>query len=166
MKLKDTCSLEVFATPWTVALQDPLCPWNSAGENTGMGKPFSSPGDLINPGVEPGSPALQAASLPSESLGRPMTNLMCVRSCFSCVWLFETLWTTAYQAPLSMIFSRQEYRSGVATFSSRRSSPPRDQIQVSYIAGRFFNSEPLGEALTNLDSILKSRVIIFQQRPI
>ena len=65
-----------------------------------------------------------------------------------------------------MIFSRQEYRSGVATFSSRRSSPPRDQIQVSYIAGRFFNSEPLGEALTNLDSILKSRVIIFQQRPI
>ena len=26
----------------------------------------------------------------------------------SCVWLFETLWTVAYQAPLSMGFSRQE----------------------------------------------------------
>ena len=32
-----------------------------------------------------------------------------VLSCFSCVWLFETLWTVACQAPLSMGFSRQEY---------------------------------------------------------
>ena len=29
----------------------------------------------------------------------------------SCVWLFVTLWTVAYQAPLSMRFSRQEYWS-------------------------------------------------------
>ena len=28
---------------------------------------------------------------------------------FSCVWLFATPWTIAYQAPLSMGFSRQEY---------------------------------------------------------
>ena len=28
--------------------------------------PFSSPGDLPDPGIEPGSPALQANSLPSE----------------------------------------------------------------------------------------------------
>ena len=27
----------------------------------------------------------------------------------SCVWLFETLWTTAYKTPPSMGFSRQEY---------------------------------------------------------
>ena len=32
---------------------------------------------------------------------------------FSRVWLFVTLWTTACQAPLSMGFSRQEYRSGL-----------------------------------------------------
>ena len=31
---------------------------------------------------------------------------------FSCVQLFATLWTIAHQAPLSMGFSRQEYRSG------------------------------------------------------
>ena len=30
----------------------------------------------------------------------------------SCVWLFATPWTTAYQAPPSMGFSRQEYWSG------------------------------------------------------
>ena len=29
------------------------------------------------------------------------------------VWLFETPWTAAYQAPLSVGFSRQEYWSGV-----------------------------------------------------
>ena len=31
----------------------------------------------------------------------------------SCVWLLATPWTAAYQAPLSMGFSRQEYWSGV-----------------------------------------------------
>ena len=30
------------------------------------GLPFPSPGDVPDPGIEPGSPALQAASLPSE----------------------------------------------------------------------------------------------------
>ena len=30
----------------------------------------------------------------------------------SCVWLFETLWSVAYQAPLFMEFPRQEYESG------------------------------------------------------
>ena len=34
---------------------------------------------------------------------------MCMFSRFSCVHLFETLWTSAHQAPLSMGFSRQEY---------------------------------------------------------
>ena len=34
---------------------------------------------------------------------------MCVLSYFSHVWLFETPWTTACQALLSMEFSRQEY---------------------------------------------------------
>ena len=33
--------------------------------------PFPSPGDLPNPGIEPGSPALQADSLPSEPPGKP-----------------------------------------------------------------------------------------------
>ena len=31
----------------------------------------------------------------------------------SCVGLFETPWTAAYQSPVSVGFSRQEYRSGV-----------------------------------------------------
>ena len=36
----------------------------------------------------------------------------CMLSRFSCIQLFETLWTVACQAPLSMGFSRQEYWMG------------------------------------------------------
>ena len=36
-----------------------------------------------------------------------------VLSLFSCVQLFVTTWCVALQAPLSMEFSRQEYRSGL-----------------------------------------------------
>ena len=38
---------------------------------------------------------------------------MCVLSCFGRVWLFVTLWTDAFQAPLSIGFSRQECWSGL-----------------------------------------------------
>ena len=38
------------------------------------GLPFPSPGDLPDPGIEPGSPALQADALPSELLGKPLTG--------------------------------------------------------------------------------------------
>ena len=40
-------------------------------------------------------------------------SLVLLLSCFSCVWLFETPWTVAHQAPLFMEFSRQEYWSGL-----------------------------------------------------
>ena len=35
------------------------------------GLAFLSPGDLPDPGIEPGSPALQADALPSEPPGKP-----------------------------------------------------------------------------------------------
>ena len=40
---------------------------------------------------------------------------LCARvpSCLSRVQLFVTLWTIVHQSPLSMGFSRQEYRSGL-----------------------------------------------------
>ena len=42
---------------------------NSPGQN--IGGPFPSPGDLLNPGIEPRSPALQVYSLPAEPQGKP-----------------------------------------------------------------------------------------------
>ena len=43
-----------------------LCPWNSPGKNTGVSCPF--PGDRPDLGIEPGSPALQADSLPVTNI--------------------------------------------------------------------------------------------------
>ena len=40
--------------------------------------PFPSPGDLPNPEIEPGSPALQADSLPSDAQGKPGMDFVIV----------------------------------------------------------------------------------------
>ena len=40
------------------------------------GLPFPSPGDLPNPGIKPGSPALQVDSLSSEPPGKPKCFLL------------------------------------------------------------------------------------------
>ena len=53
---------------WTVACEAPLSLEFSRQEYWD-GLPFPSPGDLPDPGVETGSPALQADSLPSEPPG-------------------------------------------------------------------------------------------------
>ena len=53
-----------FEIPWTVAARL-LCPWDFPDKNTGV-LPCPSPGDFPNPGIEPGSPALQMDSLPTE----------------------------------------------------------------------------------------------------
>ena len=55
----------LFATPWTVAHQA-LLSMGFSRQGYWSGLPFPSPGDLLNPGIEPGSPALQADSLLSE----------------------------------------------------------------------------------------------------
>ena len=54
-----------LATPWTIACQAPLSIGFSRQEYW-SGLPFPSPGDLPDLGIEPGSPALQAYSLPTE----------------------------------------------------------------------------------------------------
>ena len=59
-----------FATPLTVAHQIPLSMEFSRQEYW-SGLPFSSPGALPNPGIEPGSPAFQADALPSQPPGKP-----------------------------------------------------------------------------------------------
>ena len=49
--------VRLFATPWTAAYQAPLSMQFSRQEYW-SGLPFPSPGDLPDPGIEPGSPAL------------------------------------------------------------------------------------------------------------
>ena len=63
------CSVifDSFQPLWTIAHQAPLSVEFSRQEYQ---KPFPSPGDLPDPGIEPGSPALQADFLSSEPPGK------------------------------------------------------------------------------------------------
>ena len=84
-----------LATPWTISHQAPLSVKFSRQEYW-SGLPFSSPADLPDPDIEPGSPALQADALPSELLGKPWTP-----------WLhghLERVHNTCPFVPLSTVF--------------------------------------------------------------
>ena len=49
-------------------------PWNSPGQNIGVGSVSPSPGDLPNPGIKPRSPTWQMDSLQAEPQGKPMAE--------------------------------------------------------------------------------------------
>ena len=86
--LSRSSRVRLCATPETAAHQAPR-PWDSPGKNTGVGCHF----------------LLQCMKGKSE---REVAQ--------SCLTL-ATPWTAAFQAPPSMGFSRQEYRSGVILVS-------------------------------------------------
>ena len=69
-KEKSLSRVQLFVIPWTIDYQDPQSMEFSRPEYW-SGLPFPSPVDLPNPGIKPGSPALQADALLSESPGKP-----------------------------------------------------------------------------------------------
>ena len=56
-----------------------------------------------------------------------------------------TPWTVACRAPLSMGFSKQEYRSGLPFPTPGESSQPREWTHVSCTASRFLMAESPGK---------------------
>ena len=68
-KVKSLSRVRLFAIPWTVVYQAPQSMGFSRHEYWG-GLPFPSPGDLPDPGIEPGSRTLQADALPSKPPGK------------------------------------------------------------------------------------------------
>ena len=80
MKVKSLSCVRLFVTPWTVAHQAPLSMGFSRQEYWSR-LPFPSPENLLDPGVEPRSPALQVVSLAIEPLGKmpayPIFQSMC-----------------------------------------------------------------------------------------
>ena len=66
-------SVRLFATPQTVAHLAPMSMGFSRQEYC-RGLPFPPPEDLPDPGIKPASPALQADSLLSEPLGKPIQD--------------------------------------------------------------------------------------------
>ena len=98
LKVKGKCEslshVQLFVTPWTVARQAPLSMKFPRQEYQSR---LRSPGDLPDPGIKPGSPALQVDSLLSEPPGKPLklepsmtwaylwvTPLMCYLNTWSC----------------------------------------------------------------------------------
>ena len=63
--MKSLSHVQLFATPWTVACRAPQSMEFSMLEYRN-GLLFPSSGDLPDPGIEPGSPTLQADALLSE----------------------------------------------------------------------------------------------------
>ena len=61
VKVKSLSHVQLFATPWTVAYEVPPSKEFSRQEYWN-GLPFHFSGDLPNPGMEPGSPALQTGA--------------------------------------------------------------------------------------------------------
>ena len=65
--VKSFSHVRLFATPWTVAYQAPPSMGFSRHE-CWSGLPFPAPGDLPDPGIEPGSPALHLLVAPHLSV--------------------------------------------------------------------------------------------------
>ena len=66
--------VQLFATPWTLACPAPRF-MEFSRQKYSSGLPLLSPGDLPNPRIQFGPPALQADSLPTETLGKPLLAL-------------------------------------------------------------------------------------------
>ena len=60
--------VRLFVTPW------PIQSMESSRPDYQSGQPIPSPADLPDPGIEPGSPALQVDSLPTELSGKPINT--------------------------------------------------------------------------------------------
>ena len=56
VKVKSLSHVRLFVTPWTVVYQAPPS-MEFSRQLYWSGLPFPSPGDLPDPGIEPGSPA-------------------------------------------------------------------------------------------------------------
>ena len=75
--MKSLSHVRLFATLWTVVHQAPPSMGFSRQEYW-SGLPFPSLGDLPDPGIKPGSPALEADALSSEPPGKPMSMMLAV----------------------------------------------------------------------------------------
>ena len=72
-EVKSLSHVWLSSTPWTVAYLAPPSMEFSRQEYW-SGLPFPSPGDLPDPGIEPGSPAFQADALTSEPPVKPLNE--------------------------------------------------------------------------------------------
>ena len=78
------------------------------------------------------------------------------------VRLFATPWTVAYQAPLSMGFSRQWYWSGLPFPSPADLPDPGIEPVSPALAGGFFMAEPQGKSIFTPHTVFFSLFIFME----
>ena len=117
------------------------CPWNSPGKNTWRGFPCSSPGALPSPGIEPGSSALWAGSLPFEPRRKPGISGLANKAGFNHhLWAVVTYALTKqemYAIVRSCFQSGSWNRKHTQTGRSAESSPfianQKDEEEIKFI---------------------------------
>ena len=118
-----------------------LCPWYSPGRVIEW-LPFPLPGNLPNPGIE-------TAALMSPALAGGFFATNATWEARLVVSNSAKPWTVAYQAPLSMGFSRQEYWSGLSCPSPGDLPDPGikpGSLMSPALAGGFFATSTIWKA--------------------
>ena len=135
-----------LCSPVTVAHQAPL-PMEFSRQEYWSGLPFPPPGDLPNPGTEPmspASPALTGVFFTPEIPGNVAESVNEVTQL--CLALCDPKdCSIAYQAPMSMELSRQEYWNGLPFPPPGDRPDPRIKPVCLASAGGFFTTEPPGK---------------------
>ena len=78
--------VQLFAAPWTIAHQAPLSV-KFPRQECYSGLPFSPPGDIPDPGIEPLSPALAGRFFTTELPGKPRKKKL-PKTMIRCVNIF------------------------------------------------------------------------------
>ena len=122
-------SVWLFAKPWTGPHQAPLS-MEFSREEYWSELSFPSPGNLPDPGIEPGSPAFQADSLPSETPGSPNwveLNWMCPQ-----IHFVETLIPNVI-VPVCSVFEKWLGHKGRPFMMAFQSSDTEDFLSPSLL---------------------------------
>ena len=117
--IKVLSCVRLFANPWTIVRQAPV-PMRFFRQEYWSGLSFPISGDLPDPRIQPTSFTSLALAgrflitgATRKAHGTNLEERKVKVKLLSCVWLFATPWTVAYQAPPSIRFSRQGYWSGL-----------------------------------------------------
>ena len=83
--------VQLFVTPWTVALQAPLS-MEFSRQKYWSGLPFPSPENLPDPGIEPTYPALTGGFFTTEPAGKPKNMRTEVNIIIFPYWMYHNDW--------------------------------------------------------------------------
>ena len=101
MKVKFLGLVQLFEAPWTI-----YCPWNSPGQNTGVGSLSLLQGIFPTQGLNPGLLHCRQILYHLSHKGSPDSTISQSVQSLSYVRLFATPWITACQASLSITNSQ------------------------------------------------------------